>query len=140
MYASLLSLGHEHKLAVGKYLVCESLIIRGQRLKTEFSASHFANVYHRIIDSYLLVACPRLQSNLRSSTLHGTINRAPHCLPTQYHQWPPLHYHLLFHQSGPGQPNHLPHWPGGGGRRGRVPIQIKTIRARLLGPQVPQLQ
>jgi E3 ubiquitin-protein ligase UBR1 len=52
VYASILSLSHEHKLAVGKSC---SIPPQGAAAKTEVSASHFANVYHRIIDSYLLV-------------------------------------------------------------------------------------
>jgi E3 ubiquitin-protein ligase UBR1 len=51
IYASVLTLSHEHKLAVGKripihlYFTYYSLT----------SAGHFANVYYRVIDAYLLV-------------------------------------------------------------------------------------
>ena len=52
VYASLLSLSHEHKLAVGRS--CE-LVFHSSPKSFLVIASHFASVYHRIIDAYLLV-------------------------------------------------------------------------------------
>jgi hypothetical protein len=51
IYASVLSLSREHKLAVGKY-PCSLLNYFARVL---YTAGHFANVYHRVIDTYLLV-------------------------------------------------------------------------------------
>jgi E3 ubiquitin-protein ligase UBR1 len=52
VYLSVLTLSHEHKLAVG-----EREIKLSSTTITDLAilATHFANVYHRIIDSYLLV-------------------------------------------------------------------------------------
>lgn len=53
IYVSVLTLSHEHKLAVGEFLSC---IFKEQRLNWNIHlAIHFANVYHWVIDSYLLV-------------------------------------------------------------------------------------
>ena len=51
IYASVLSLSREHKLAVGKY-PCSLL---NYFTRVSYTAGHFANVYHRVIDAYLLV-------------------------------------------------------------------------------------
>jgi E3 ubiquitin-protein ligase UBR1 len=51
VYASVLSLSHEHKMGVGTFLYA----LPSHIISDDCVASHFANVYHRIIDSYLLV-------------------------------------------------------------------------------------
>ena len=53
IYTSVLSLSWEHKLAVAKYLYPCSLLNYFARVL--YTASHFANVYHWVIDTYLLV-------------------------------------------------------------------------------------
>lgn len=53
IYASVLTLSRDHKLVVGE--LAFQMFVRNQFMNTSNSAGHFANVYHRVIDAYLLV-------------------------------------------------------------------------------------
>lgn len=51
IYASVISVSRAHKLAIGVFQLFSTLY----HTLTPFSAGHFANIYHRVIDAYLLV-------------------------------------------------------------------------------------
>ena len=53
VYASVISISRAHKLSVGRF---GSFLFPILQLRlTFFTAGHFANIYHRVIDAYLLV-------------------------------------------------------------------------------------
>ena len=105
IYASLLTLSHEHKLAIGKLQIVDHEHV--QPTLSSISLCERISSHHRRLPTHR----PRggdFDQVLRASALHRSVCSSLYRSPPQHRLPSPRHHRSLLYKSDTGQAHHLP--------------------------------